>query len=193
MRRTTLLLAALLLAGCSTAQQQQDPHSAHVHPAAAPPSSSAPARPGGFSDTDAAYVQLAIPQDETVLPVLHLARTRQGVNPALAALAAEVETGHQKELEGLRKALTTAGQTYLAMHDGHDMPGMVTADELDELTKATGPAFDDELRILLKAHFEESTTVAKSELGAGSSPEVLELTKGIEASRAEYLAKLGTG
>jgi uncharacterized protein (DUF305 family) len=190
MRRTTLLLAALLLAGCSTAPQ--DPHSAHVHPAAAPPSSSATATPGGFSDTDAAYVQLAIPQDETVLPVLRLAKTREGVDPALVALAGEVEAGHQKELDGLRKALTTAGQTYLAMHDGHDMPGMVTADELDKLTKSTGSAFDEELRTLLRAHFEESVTVAKSELGAGSSPEVLELTKGIESSRGEYLAELAT-
>lgn len=190
MLRTTLALALLLLAGCSAQPEQ---HGEHVHPSA-PPSSSAgaAAAPGGFSDTDAAYVQLAIPQDETVLPVLELAKARAGVDPDLAALVTEVEAGHRKELDRLRKALTDAGQTYLAMHDGHDMPGMVTADELAKLENATGPAFDDQLRALLRAHCEESTTVAKSELAAGSSPEVLDVTRGIESSRAAYLARLGT-
>src|SRR4051812_22085787 len=113
MLRTTLALALLLLAGCSA---QPEHHGDHVHPSA-PPSSSAAAEPGGFSDTDAAYVQLAIPQDETVLPVLELARTRGGVAPDLVALAGEVEAGHRKELDRLRQALADAGQTYLSLHE----------------------------------------------------------------------------
>ncbi len=189
MLRTTLLLLILLLSTACSGQPQ--PHGDHVH-SSAPPSTSSTVAAGGFSDTDAAYVQLAIPQDETVLPMLALAKTREGVDPALVTLAGEVEQGHRKELERLHKALTDAGQTYLEMHDGHDMPGMVTADELTALTNSTGPAFDTQLRTLLRAHFEESTTVAKSELAAGSSPEVLDVTKGIESSRASYLAKLGT-
>jgi len=193
MRSTTLVLALLLLAGCSAQPEQ---HGDHVHPSAsASPSggSAAAAASGSFSETDAAYVQLAIPQDETVLSVLELAKTRGGVDPALVALVSDVETGHRKELDRLRKALTDAGQTYLNLHEGHDMPGMVTADELDKLKNSTGPAFDDQLRTLLRAHCEESTTVAKSELAAGSNPEVLDVTKGIESSRSAYLARLGAG
>ncbi|MCS7481383.1 DUF305 domain-containing protein [Umezawaea endophytica] len=188
LRAAAPLLTLLLLTACAAPQET---HAAHVHPSP-PPSSSAAAVPGGFSETDAAYVQLAIPQDETLLPVLALAKSREGVDPALAGLAAEVQTGHQQELERLRKALADAGRTYLNMHEGHDMPGMVTADELAALTNATGQAFDDLLRTLLRAHFEESTTVAKSELAAGSSPEVLDVTRGIESSRAAYLARLGS-
>ncbi|WNV84134.1 DUF305 domain-containing protein [Umezawaea sp. Da 62-37] len=190
MLRTTLALTALLLLAACTAQP--DGHADHTHPAASPSGSASQAPSGGFSDTDVAYVQLAIPQDETALPVLELAKTREGVDPALVALVTEVETGHHDELDKLREALSDAGQTYLNLHDGHDMPGMVTADELDKLAKATGQAFDDQLRTLLRAHFEESTTVAKSELAAGSSPEVLEVTRNIETSRASYLTKLGT-
>jgi uncharacterized protein (DUF305 family) len=190
--RTAPLLLTLLLTTACTAQPA--PHGDHAHPSAPPVSGSAAATPpDGLSDTDVAYVQLAIPQDETVLPVLELATTRGGVDPALVSLASEVEAGHRKELELLRAALTDGGQTYLNLHEGHDMPGMITADELAELTNSTGPAFDDRLRALLRAHFEESTTVAKSELAAGSSPEVLEVTKGIESSRATYLAELTTG
>jgi hypothetical protein len=186
--RTSALLALLLLAGCST---QPQPHGEHAHPSTPAISSSSAPVAGGFSDTDAAYVQLAIPQDETVLPVLALAKSREGVDPGLVSLVGEVEQNHQEELERLRKALTDAGHTYLNMHEGHDMPGMVTAEEVASLDAATGQAFDDRLRVLLRAHFEESTTVAKSELAAGSSPEVLEVTRGIEASRAGYLARLG--
>ena len=129
------LLALFLLAGCSAPPQS---HGEHVHPSAPPSSSSAVA--GGFSETDAAYVQLAIPQDETVMPVLALAKAREGVDPGLVALVGEVEVGHQKELERLRSALSAAGQTYLKMHEGHDMPGMVTADELAGLTALSGTA-----------------------------------------------------
>ena len=179
------LLALFLLAGCSAPPQS---HGEHVHPSAPPPSSSVA---GGFSETDAAYVQLAIPQDETVMPVLALAKAREGVDPGLVALVGEVEVGHQKELERLRAALAGAGREYLSMHEGHDMPGMVTADELAGLTALSGPAFDAQLRVLLRAHFEESVTVAKSELAAGSSAEVLEVTRGIESSRGAYLARLG--
>lgn len=195
LRAAAPLLALLLLTACTA---QQEPHTDHVHSSSPPSSSgsstgsSAAAAPGSFSETDAAYVQLAIPQDETLLPVLALAKEREGVDPALVSLATEVQEGHQKELERLRKALTDAGRTYLNMHEGHDMPGMVTADELAKLTNATGQAFDDLLRALLRAHFEESTTVAKSELAAGSSVEVLDVTRGIESSRAAYLEKLGS-
>jgi uncharacterized protein (DUF305 family) len=133
---------------------------------------------------------LAIPQVETALKAVELARTSAGVDPALVALAGEVETGYRAELDGLRAALAKAGKSYENLHEGHDMPGMVTAAELDSLAKATGEAFDDQLRTVLRAHFEESTTVAKSELSAGTDPTVIELTKGVERTRADYLARL---
>jgi uncharacterized protein (DUF305 family) len=181
MPRTTLAFVLLLVVGCGAAPE----HSGHVHP-----STSSSAATTGFSDTDNAYVQLAIPQDETALKAVELARTRAGVDPILVALASDVEAGHRAELDGLRAALAKAGRAYENLHEGHDMPGMVTAAELDALTSTTGSAFDDQLRTLLRAHFEESTTVAKSELSAGTDPAVIELTRGIERTRTDYLARL---
>jgi uncharacterized protein (DUF305 family) len=187
MLRTTLAFVLLLVAGC--AGGAATPHE-HVHESAAPSTSASAST--GFTDTDNAYVQLAIPQDETALKVVELARARAGVAPDLVALAGDVEAGHRAELDGLRAALAKAGKAYESLHEGHDMPGMVTAAELDAVAKATGGAFDDQLRTLLRAHFEESTTVAKSEQSAGSDRAVIELAKGIERVRADYLARLGT-
>jgi uncharacterized protein (DUF305 family) len=139
--------------------------------------------------TDAAYVQLAIPQAESALPLLDLVRQRSG-DPALVALATRAADGHRGELTRLHGVLDAAGLEYLDEHAGHDMPGMVTEAEVAAAGALTGPDFDAQARTLLKAHFEESKAIAAVEREAGSDAEVLGLTADLERARADYLANL---
>jgi uncharacterized protein (DUF305 family) len=136
--------------------------------------------------TDIAYVQLAIPQDESVLPLLALARTRAA--PDLVRLAERVDAGHRAELTRLRAYLSSVGVVDDHPHEGHDMPGMVTEAEVAGAALAQGDAFDESVRRLLRAHFEESTTVARAELKGGSVREVLDLASEVERSRTDYLS-----
>ncbi|WP_033427890.1 DUF305 domain-containing protein [Saccharothrix syringae] len=160
---------------------------------APPPTTTAPppttTSAGGLDPTDAAYVQLAIPQAESALPLLDAVRAR-ATDPALAELATRAGVGHRGELTELHGVLERAGATYLNQHEGHDMPGMVTRDEVVAADRLAGAEFDAEARVLLRRHFEESAAVARSELAAGADAGLLELTGRIERARADYLSKL---
>ncbi|MGM1060579.1 DUF305 domain-containing protein [Saccharothrix sp. Mg75] len=187
MRRLFVLSSLVIaLVACSSTPP---PAPSEPVPPPAPATSSSAA--GGLSATDTAYAQLAVPQVETALPLLDLVVARSG-DPELTALAAEVGRGHRAELERLRGVLAAAGVAHLDEHRGHDMPGMVTEGEVEAAGRLTGADFDAQARVLLRAHFEESASVARAELAAGTDAGLLALTREAEESRRGYLAKLSS-
>jgi hypothetical protein len=125
-----------------------------------------------------------IPQNESTLAAIDLARKRSG--STLLPLAERIETGYRAELVRLRDLLAKAGQQDGNQHEGHDMPGMITAVEL----AAIGD--DQQLGAVLRTQFEEARTVARAELSSGTAKPVLELSADIERTRTEFLALLGT-
>ncbi|MBY8850095.1 DUF305 domain-containing protein [Saccharothrix longispora] len=195
--RRSLVLSSLVIAlvACSPAPPATSPATTAPPTGAptgtAPPTTAPPTGTGGLSATDTAYAQLAIPQVESALPLLDLVAARSG-DPALTALVAEVGGGHRAELARLRAVLADAGVAYLDEHRGHDMPGMITAEEVEAAGRLTGADFDARAGALLRAHFEESATVARAELAAGSDAALLALAGDLDAARRGYLAKLSS-
>ncbi|MCS7479034.1 DUF305 domain-containing protein [Umezawaea endophytica] len=180
---SAVVLLCLLAAGCVGTAEEAGP--AGVSSAVSTPPS------GELTPTDVAFVELAIPQNESALAAAQLTLKRSGSNPSLLALAQQVDSGYRAELERLNGVLTAAGLTRSDQHDGHDMPGMITALELEALDKAQGKAFDDQMGAAFRAHLQESLTVAQSELSAGTAKPVLELGADIERTRTELLGRLG--
>ncbi|WP_439656639.1 DUF305 domain-containing protein [Lentzea sp. HUAS TT2] len=152
----------------------------------APAGDPTPAGAPDLTATDLAFVDLVIPQNESALAALALTATRPG--SALRPVAAQVEARYRAELAQVRDLLARTGRQESDQHDGHDMPGMITAAELAAVGFAEGPDFDQQLKALLRTHFEEARTVARAELSGGTSKQVLELGAGIDSSRAEFLA-----
>jgi uncharacterized protein (DUF305 family) len=177
------LAVCLLAAGCGGATGEAGP-SGGSSAVSTPPS-------GELTPTDVAFVELVIPQDESAIAAAQLTLKRPGSDPELVALAEHVDSRYRTELNRLGEVLASAGLTTSDQHAGHDMPGMITALELEALDKAQGKAFDDRMGAAFRAHFEESLTVARSELSAGTAKPVLELGADIERTRTELLAKLG--
>jgi hypothetical protein len=174
--RALLVAAVLMATGCGTP-------AGDTSPAGAPPAD--------FSATDLAFVDLVIPQNESTLAALALAKSRPG--SALRPVAAQVEDRYQAELAQVRDLLARTGRQESDQHDGHDMPGMITAAELAAVGHAEGTAFDQQLKALLRTQFEEARTVARAELSSGTNGPVLELGARIDSTRAEFLALLGDG
>lgn len=175
--------ACVLVAGCGAATPDAGP--AGVSSAVSTPPS------GGLTPTDVAFVELVIPQNESALAAAQLTLKRPGSDPELVALAERVDSSYRTELTRLNGVLTSAGLTKSDQHEGHDMPGMITALELEALGKAQGRAFDDQMGAAFRAHFQESLTVAQSELSAGTAKPVLELGADIGRTRTEFLDQLG--
>ncbi|MCX5065591.1 DUF305 domain-containing protein [Micromonospora lupini] len=174
-----LLTVTVLIAGCAggspgTADSAAPPT---VVPQSAAPQSAAPAAstasnvssPGAFSPTDIAWLQLTAAMTQRLLPVLDLVPTRT-TDPTWRRLAAQVRASNSADLTRSRELLGEAGAPTTNPHEGHDMPGMVTADELAALRSATGNTFHRLLAAHLRAYLTQTVRVATAEQKAGTNP-----------------------
>lgn len=189
MRRSLFLSSLVSLSVACGADPAPTPPAPTTPALTAPVLTSPAAASGGLSPTDAAYARLAVPQAESALPLLDAVRAR-ATDPELAGLAARAGVGHREELAALHAVLRDAGLPHLDEHAGHDMPGMITAEELRDVDRLTGADFDARARVLLRAHFEESAAVARSALEAATDPGLLALTRRLHESRGDYLSEL---
>lgn len=173
----------LLLAGCGGAS----PAAVPTVPAVSPP---AVAEAGAIS-TDVAWTQLMIALDQRMLAALELAPQR-AADKALTAFAADVARRHEAEVARLRELLQATGMPETNPHEGHDMPGMITKENLALLAAKSGAEFDTMLADSLRAHFEQCRMLAGSEQSAGADPAVKALAASVEATRQADLDRLTT-
>jgi uncharacterized protein (DUF305 family) len=171
MRIAAIVVTAVFLAGCG----------GHV-PAAAPA--------GALSDTDRAFIELVIPQDESALELVTLAKSRE-TSASLTELTGKIDARYRTELAQLRALLAGAGVPETAQHEGHDMPGMITRAELDAISLTQGAAFDVQATQALKTHLQEVLPLVRGEQTAGTAEPVRKLAADIERNRTAQLAQLG--
>ncbi|MFR9722282.1 DUF305 domain-containing protein [Streptomyces sp. MS19] len=187
------LLAAVLLAGCGGGSDGGDGAPA-AEPATAPP---APASPGAtvadedrvLNFTDLAWVQLMIPLTDQVRPVLDLV-TERAADPAFGEFAAGLAAAGEEDLATLHGLLEADGVPYTNPHAGHNMPGMVTEDELAALEATDGEEFEAQARALVREFLEHTVTVADGEQDAGEAPEAVALAADLDASATALLDEL---
>ncbi|MEU5784638.1 DUF305 domain-containing protein [Micromonospora lupini] len=166
-----LLTAAMLVAGCAggspgTGDSAAPPTAAPptAAPVASTPSNVSPA--GAFSPTDIAWLQLTAAMTDRLLPVLDLVPART-TDPTWRRLAVEVRASNSADLTRSRELLSEAGAPTTNPHEGHDMPGMATADELAALRSANGKTFHRLLAAHLRAYLTQTVRVATAEQKAG--------------------------
>jgi uncharacterized protein (DUF305 family) len=173
-QRRNLLVAVVAcvpLAACGTVGPAPSPAPA---PVAAGPT------PSG---TDIAWLQLLIAMNERIIPVLDLVPAR-AADPGIRTLAAAARrtwVGELTELHGIAEwaVLPTANP-----HEGHDMPGMVTADQLAALDRAHGPAFDRLFAAAYRAHLDQAARLCTAEQRSGADPAVKRLAGEVGAAVA---------
>ncbi|QIQ06601.1 DUF305 domain-containing protein [Streptomyces liangshanensis] len=156
---------------------------------AAPAPSASAVAAVGFNDTDRGWAQLMAAMDERTLLLLDLIADRAS-DAGLADLARRTTVTHRAELTGLRAILRKTGADGANPHEGHDMKGMVTDDELRAITAKRGAAFDDLSLTYLREHLEQSVLVSRGEQSAGGAPEAKKLAAEVTKRRTEQLAAL---
>ncbi|WP_326812718.1 DUF305 domain-containing protein [Streptomyces scopuliridis] len=177
------LLLFLFLSGCST---PPDPPAGADRSSSPAPSSTTP-----FTATDSGWIQLMTPMNEQAGQLLALASARESP-PPLASWAAALAKEHRAELAQLRQLLDRMGLPDTNVHEGHDMPGMVTDADLDRARRLTGADFDGFVRQEIRAHLEQSGRVSRSESQAGGGQEAKRLAARIADIRAEQLKTLSS-
>ncbi|THA67059.1 DUF305 domain-containing protein [Streptomyces sp. A0958] len=188
-RSTAALILLLLAAGCAgPAHTERPPAPASAPPVSAPPAS-APASGAPADPTDAAWVQLMTPMNEQAVALLSLAAERCG-DAGVRHWAAGLLASQNDELSRLRPLLARMGLPDTNVHEGHNMPGMVTADDLAQARTVKGAAFDRFLVAQMKDHLHQSAEVSRSETGAGTRPDAKRLAADLVTARRTELARL---
>ncbi|MFD8690339.1 DUF305 domain-containing protein [Streptomyces sp. NPDC059651] len=181
--RTTAALSLLLaLTGCSAPESAPHPP-ASASPVSAPPLST-PADP-----TDAAWAQLMTPMNAQAVALLSLAAQRAD-DPRVRSWAATLRTAQNGELARLRPLLARMGLPDTNVHEGHDMPGMVTEHDLRRARTVEGRAFDRFLVAQIGDHLRQSAQVSRSETKAGTRPDARRLAAALVSARRAELDRL---
>jgi len=131
-----------------------------------------------------------IPMAGQAAALLDLVATRSG-DAALVSYALRLAPAYRSEAERLRGVLASAGLPETREHDGHDLPGMVTPDDLAALGARDGDGFDTEAVRQLREEMEQSVRLARSERQAGRDGVCLALAAAVEAARTAFLDELG--
>ncbi|MFJ2828261.1 DUF305 domain-containing protein [Streptomyces sp. NPDC087263] len=179
----TLLCVLLIMSGCAGSQQRAGTSSG------ATVTNSSPAGVSGatstFSTTDIAWLQLLIAMDDQTRSILELV-PHHGGEPALKTWAAGVARDNRSHLTALRELLAATGVPDTNPHEGHDMPGMVNAEELKALGNATGAQFDGLLRSALREHLTHAEQLSVDLRKNGSDPTVRKLAATVKGSAAAH-------
>ncbi|MEU1642918.1 DUF305 domain-containing protein [Micromonospora zamorensis] len=160
-------------------------------PAAAPPAGPAPTASVVLNSTDDAFIQLLIPMNEGALALIdHVDSRSAGADPSLRAVLNDLRAAHQAELRDLRGLLAAGNVPEQNIHEGHQMPGMVTGASLAELRAAPDTEVPSRAAALVRAHLAQSVVLCRGEQTAGGSPELKALAGRIQQARAAELSAL---
>ncbi|MCE7006716.1 DUF305 domain-containing protein [Kibdelosporangium philippinense] len=175
-----LILLLLVLTGCGGQVTGSVPET---------PASGTGRSTSSFGLTERAFVELAIATDEQAVKLLG-AGAKLATHSALRQLANDIGAARRAEVVELHGLLAAAAVEYVNNHKGHDMPGMPTDEEISALT-AAGPGFDALFAKLLRAHLDESITVARSAAQAVSDEPTRALARRMQTDRIGFTQRLG--
>ncbi|GEM29511.1 hypothetical protein NN3_05180 [Nocardia neocaledoniensis NBRC 108232] len=194
-RATIVALAAasslLLAAGCSDDSSDAPAHHSSTTTSASPTSATAGARTD-FNDADVTFLQMMYPHHAQAVEMAKMVPSRTQ-NEQLIALAAQVEQAQAPEMQQITTLLTSFGKpapTTGGGHEGHGMPGMMTAEQMSALEAATGAEFDRQWLEMMIEHHEGAVDMANTELTGGVNAESKQLATAIVSAQEAEISTM---
>lgn len=189
----TAATAALVLAACGSDDGSSGGHSGHGGKES--PSTSAPASKGKQNAADVTFAQGMIPHHRQAVEMSDLAETR--ASSEVKSLAAEIKKAQGPEIETLSGWLGSWGEQVPEEmegmdHSGHDMAGMMSAEEMEKLEKASGKAFDTAFLKMMIEHHEGAVSMAETEKAEGSHPQAISMAESIITSQKAEIERMNT-
>lgn len=178
--------ALVLLAACGG---NDDPMAGHGMSSSAP-ATSAGAQPGAtFNDADVTFAQMMIPHHEQAVEMAELAETRAS-DAEIKELAQKIKAAQDPEIQTMKGWLTAWGKPAPTGGMHHDMPGIMSEEDMKKLADAKGTAFDRQFAELMIAHHNGAIEMAKTEQAQGTNPEAKELAKAIASAQQAEVAQM---
>jgi uncharacterized protein (DUF305 family) len=176
-RRTALVVAtataALALAACGGDGDGSGQGGHGSSSASAGASASAEATNGSHNAQDVAFAQGMIPHHQQALEMARLAADRAG-STEVKDLAARIEKAQDPEIKTMTGWLTSWGEDVPDAMPGMDhsahagMSGMMSAEDMDKLEKASGRTFDTLFLTMMVEHHKGAVEMATTEKDKGA-------------------------
>ncbi|MCG0283525.1 DUF305 domain-containing protein [Streptomyces sp. PSAA01] len=184
-----LAAATLLSAGCGDGKPPREGRSTPSarHPATRSPNGQATS--GTFNSTDIGWIQLMIAMDDQATLLLGLVPGHSS-DGGVEKWAKPVATAYRGELVQLRELLARTGVPDTNPHRGHNMPGMVTEDELRTIKGTKGAAFDTLFLAAMREHLDQAAKIAHAQRSAGADPAAKKLATSVEKTSVTWRARL---
>lgn len=187
---TAAALTAIALAACgstSTPAATADQNS----PASAGTTTTAPSTPspdavsGQHNAADVAFATGMVPHHQQAVTMSDMAK-KQATNPKVKSLAADIQAAQGPEIETMTGWLTAWGQPAptsgghdMSNMDGASMGGMMTGEQMQQLSAASGAAFDRMWLQMMVAHHKGAVEMSGVELRDGKNADAKKLAQQI--------------
>jgi uncharacterized protein (DUF305 family) len=147
-----------------------------------------------YSAADVRFMQEMIAHHEQALKMTGLASER-GEKDVVQSLATEVSGTLAADVTMMKEWLTARGQKLEAppAQEGHVVPGMAKAEDLNKLEQAKGADFDQQFLTLLVQNQRGATTMAEALLledGAAQDEKLFEFASDLKGDRSLEIAKM---
>jgi len=165
------------------------------------PSSSANPAGGQHNSADVAFATGMIPHHGQAITMAEMAAS-QATNPDVKSLAAAIKTAQAPEIATMSGWLTGWGQPVPAATGGHDMSkmgagtdmsgmgGMMSEQEMQQLSAAAGAQFDRMWLQMMIKHHQGAVTMARTELASGRSADAKQLAQQIIDAQNKEIATM---
>lgn len=177
--------AAIALAACSPPSQHDStlpptnssmPMSGHNMPGMSG-TSTAPAT-ATFNDADVMFLQMMYPHHAQAVEMAKLVPTRSQ-NQQVKDLAAAIEKAQAPEMQQMTTLLADFGKPAPSATMSHSMPGLMTPQQMTELTGLSGAAFDKMWLQMMVEHHQGAITMAGDELKNGTNADAKKMAESI--------------
>ncbi|MDX1878914.1 DUF305 domain-containing protein [Mycolicibacterium sp. 141076] len=183
--------AAIALAACSPPNEQAStvsattssmPMSGHDMPGHSMPgmsgSSTSAAPAANFNDADVMFLQMMYPHHAQAVEMVKLVPTRSQ-NQQVKDLAAAIEKAQAPEMQQMTTLLAGFGKPAPSATMSHSMPGLMTPQQMTELTGLSGAAFDKMWLQMMVEHHQGAITMANDELKNGTNADAKAMAQAI--------------
>jgi uncharacterized protein (DUF305 family) len=150
-----------------------------------------------FTEADVRFMQGMIGHHAQALEMAALLPSRTS-REGMRLLATRIEVSQADEIRMMQRWLAARGQEipneHAHHHGGALMPGMLTADEMGRLAKATGAEFDRLfLEFMIKHHEGALTMVSElfSTAGAGQEADIFAFASDVDADQRIEILRMG--
>ncbi|MBF6259764.1 DUF305 domain-containing protein [Nocardia farcinica] len=185
-------LVALVVAGCGNDDDSAPVHHSSTTPAVSTSAATGTAQAGTFNDADVTFLQMMYPHHEQAVQMAELVPSRSQ-DQQVIDLAAGIKAAQQPEMTQIQSLLASAGKPDPAGGAmNHDMPGMMSPEQMSSLEAMSGPEFDKMWLQMMIDHHRGAVEMAQSEIASGTNSQAKQIAETIVATQQQEITQMET-